>query len=188
MKSPELLVLHYPLDHSLYREGLVINGTVVLFTEPLATTYIGTLCWFLVHSTEWVELSDQEVCIIHKLLVTRPHRPLALFPPLHGSLFMDIHDINLLHCWEVYHMNRSDHNPAMLFGLSWFQPSVELPVDGNRFLILIQLPIWISRFWIPNFVRGACVIKPPKALECKRAFLYKPLGFNRWKFITYPGC
>ena len=67
MKSPELLVFHYPMDHRLHRERFVVDALEVLVAEPAATTKT------LEATYDGLELADSEVCVIHKLLVTRPH-------------------------------------------------------------------------------------------------------------------
>ena len=66
MKSPKLLMFHYPLDYRLDREGLPVDGHVELVAEPEAAA-------LSTHSfTSCLELANEEVCIIHKLLVARP--------------------------------------------------------------------------------------------------------------------
>ena len=66
MKSPKLLMFHYPLDYRLDREGILVDAHAELVAEPCAATS-------LVHSTHVPERADFEVCVIHKLLVGRPH-------------------------------------------------------------------------------------------------------------------
>ena len=73
MKSPKLLMFHYPLDYRLDREGLVVDALLELAAEPVAAACLGATFGSLVYSTQGIELADLEVCVIHKLLVGRPH-------------------------------------------------------------------------------------------------------------------
>ena len=59
-------MFHYPLDYRLDREGLLADGLVELIAEPIAAAFL----WIF---SSCLELAHQEVCIIHKLLVGRPH-------------------------------------------------------------------------------------------------------------------
>ena len=66
MKSPKLLMFHYPLDYRLDREGLLVDGQVELLAEPIAAAFLSIV-------SSCLELAHEEVCIIHKLLIARPH-------------------------------------------------------------------------------------------------------------------
>ena len=67
VKGPKPLRLHYTLYHGLYRERIVVDALVELFAEPVAATTV------LPHALDRPELANLEVCIIHKLLIARPH-------------------------------------------------------------------------------------------------------------------
>ena len=88
-------MVHYSLYYRLYGEELLADAVVELEAEKLAATLcrtfkkIGLLCV--------LELADLEVCIIHKLLVGRPHRPLALLPSFYRPLLVSLKEVNLLH-------------------------------------------------------------------------------------------
>ena len=84
-------MVHYSLYYRLYGEGLQADALPELAAEPVATTCfphvlipIGLLCELELATTCFSptlvslgplreELADVEVCIIHKLLVARPH-------------------------------------------------------------------------------------------------------------------
>ena len=68
VKGPKPLRLHYTLYHGLYRERFSGGAVHELVAEP-GTAFILTL----LSTNDRPELANFEVCIIHKLLIARPH-------------------------------------------------------------------------------------------------------------------
>ena len=161
MKSPKLLMFHYPLDYRLDREGIPVDALVELLAEPVAAACTGATFGFLPIPTQVPERADFEVCVIHKLLVARPHRPLSLFATLHRSLSPDIKNVDLLHGWEVYHPFRVDHNPRVLFLPFIVKPLEKFVLDGHRFVVRVEFSVGFSLLpWILT-----SVIEPPEAFK-----------------------
>ena len=156
MKSPKLLMFHYPLDYRLDREELPVDGIVELSAEPVAAA-------FLYIFSSRLELAHEKVCIIHKLLVARPHRPLSLFATLHRSLSHDIKNVDLLQCWEVDHALGADHYPRHLLLFPRVKPLVVLVLDGHRFVVWVEFPVGFTL--LPRI--RSCVVEPPVASEGK---------------------
>ena len=103
-------MFHYTLDHRLDREGFFADALVELVAEPAATTTN-------LYISDRPELAHEEVGIVHKLLVRRPDGSLPLLPPLNGSLFLLVVDIDLHHGWEVDLVVWCDHDPRELLFL-----------------------------------------------------------------------
>ena len=109
------------------------------------------------------ERADFEVCVIHKLLVARPHGPLSLFASLHGSLSHEMKKIDLLQGWEVDHVLGADHYPRHLPILTRVKPLVVLVLDGHGFVVWVEFSVGFTllpRIWTR-------VVEPPVASEGK---------------------
>ena len=163
MKSPKLLMFHYPLDYRLDREGILVDALVELVAKPCAATCVGATFGCLVQPTHVPERADFEVCVIHKLLVARPHRPLSLFATLHRSLSHEIKNIDLFQCWEVDHALGADHYPRHLLLFPRVKPLVVLVLDGHRFVVWVEFPVGFTL--LPRI--RSCVVEPPVASEGK---------------------
>ena len=70
------------MDHRLDRVGFVADALEVRLAEPYATANIGAIFILLITSTHRSQLADEEVRVVHKLLVTRANKPLPLLTPL----------------------------------------------------------------------------------------------------------
>jgi len=141
MKSPKLLMFHYPLDYRLDREGLLVDALVELLAEPVAVACKGAFFRSLETSTHVLDRADFEVCVIHKLLIARPHGPLSLFASLHRSLLPEIKIVDLSHRGEVDEVCGIDHYPRMLLFLPALKPHVEFVINEDRSVVLVKLPI-----------------------------------------------
>ncbi len=62
-------MVHYAIDHRLDRVGLLANALSELLAEPVATAYKGAAFSLLKHFTKWSELTNEEVRVVHKLLI-----------------------------------------------------------------------------------------------------------------------
>ncbi len=110
-----------------------------------------------------LDRADFEVCVIHKLLVARPHGPLSLFASLHGSLSHEMENIDLLQGWEVDHVLGADHYPRHLPILTRVKPLVVLVLDGHGFVVWVEFSVGFTllpRIWTR-------VVEPPVASEGK---------------------
>jgi len=142
-------VVHNSLYYRLYGEGLPADALKELSAEPLAATcFPPTVSVSLLHE---LGIADVEVCIIHKLLVARPHGPLSLFASLHRPLFVLIKKVDLLHCWEIDDVVGRDHDIRHLFFFFFtvgIVPQEGFVFNGDGCVILVELPVWITVF--PN--------------------------------------
>ena len=107
------------------------------------------------------ELAHEEVGIVHKLLVTRPHRSLALFASFYWPLLLGLEEVDLLHRGEVDEVCGSDHDPGELLLLSTLKPLVVFPLDGDRLVVLVVIPFGFI------FLLGVemTIMEPPKIIE-----------------------
>ena len=108
-----------------------------------------------------LKIANEKAFVVHKLLVTRPHRTFALCSSLHGPLLFDIKEVNLPHRHKVHNVFWADCYPrgGVLF-LSILQPFVVPAVDGHRFVVGEHLPLCGTL--CPRVATS--IVEPPKAL------------------------
>ena len=150
-------MFHYTLDHRLDREGFFADALVELFAEPDATTLNCTP----IVLNKWPELAHEEVGIVHKLLVTRPHESLPLLAPFNRPDFVFVINENLNHFCEVYIIVWADHCSGD-FHLATLESFIIFDLDGNRFMVLVHLPVGLAllpRIW-------TAIPEPPVVVEC----------------------
>ena len=154
-------MFHYTLDHRLDREGFLSDALVELDAEPGATTSLSIIV------LDRPELAHEEVRIVHKLLVTRPHRSLALFASFYWPLLLGLEEVDLLHRGEVDEVCWSDHDPGELLLLTTLKPLVVFPLDGDRLVVLVEMPLGFI------FILGVevTIMEPPKSFESKIIWL-----------------
>ena len=110
------------MDHRLDRVGFFADALEVRVAEPHATANPGAIFILILSSTHRSQLADEEVRVVHKLLVTGPDRPLAFSAAFHRSLFFDIEEVDLVHTWKVNHVFRTYRYPGAFLILSTYLP------------------------------------------------------------------